>query len=82
MFQRTLNERGNPFLDDIPILLGLVTKELKEWPETTLDASLERDLLNFLECIHEAIKPIGTVGQSVEGVSEEELGCVDCEAGD
>jgi hypothetical protein len=81
MFQRTFNKRGNPFLDDISILLGPI-KELKEGPEPTPNASPEENLLNFHECIYKTIKPMSAIGQSVEGLSEEELGCgVDREAG-
>ena len=81
VFQCTLNERGDPFLDDIPVLLGCVAERFKERPESTPDAPLERNPLNFHERIHKGIKSISAIRQSVKVVSEEELGCrIDREA--
>ena len=81
VFQCTLDERGDPFLDDISVLLGCVTERFKERPESTPDAPLERNPLNFHERVHKGIKSIGTIRQSIKVVSEEELGCrVDREA--
>jgi len=80
IFHGTLNERGNPSLDNISVLLGSITERFKERPESTPDAPLQRNLLDFHERIHEAIESVGTVRQGVKIVSEEELGCgVDCE---
>ena len=74
VFNGTLDERGNPSLDDIPVLLGSVSERFKERPETTLDAPPERNMLDFHEGVHEAIESIRTVRQGVEVVSEEEFG--------
>ena len=61
VFQRTLNERGDPFFDYIPVLLGPVAERFKERPESTPNAPLERNLLNLHERVHEAIESVGTV---------------------
>ena len=75
VFQRTFNQRSNPLLDDIPVLLGSITERFKEGPEPTSDAPLKRNLLDFHKRIHKAIESVSTVRQSVKVVSEEELGC-------
>lgn len=83
VFQRTLNQRSNPFLDYIPVLLGFVTKNFKERPESTPNVPLESNMLDFHKCVHEVIKSIGTKRQSIKVVSEEKLRCgVDSEASD
>ena len=41
VFHGTLDERGDPSLDDIPILLGSVAERFKERPEPTLDAPFQ-----------------------------------------
>jgi len=73
VFQRTLNQRSNPFLDNVPVLLGPITKRFKEGPESTPNAPLERNLLDFHKCVHKAIESIGMIRQSIKVVSEEEL---------
>ena len=75
VFQCTLNERGNPLLDNIPILLGSITERFKEWPESTPNAPFERNLLYFHERVHEVIESVGTIRQRIKVVSAEELGC-------
>ena len=61
VFKCTLNERGNPFLDDITVLLGFITERFEKRPESTPNASYEHNILNFHERIHEAIESIGTI---------------------
>jgi len=61
VFHGTLNERGDPPLDDIPVLLGFITERFKDRPESTLDTPHQRNLLDFHERIHEAIESIGAV---------------------
>ena len=81
MFQRPLDERGDPRLEDIPIFLGPIAKRFKERPEPTENTPLECDLLDFRERIHEFVESVGTIRQRVKTVSEEELGtCVDRKA--
>ena len=78
-----LDQRSNPFFDDIPVLLGSVTERLKERPESTPKTPLERNLLDFHKSVHEAIESVGTVRQSIKVFSGEELGCgVDREPSD
>ena len=81
MFQCTLNKRGYPFLDDISVLLGLIAEKFKEWPEPTLNAPLQRNMLDFLESVHKAVESISAIRQGIKVMSEEELRCgIDCEA--
>ena len=81
MFQGTLDERGNPLLEDIPILFRPITERLEERPEVTMKVSFERNPLDFHKCIHKFVKSISAVRQRVETVSKEELRCrVDREA--
>lgn len=75
MFQRTLDERSNPLLEDIPVLLGPITERFKQRPESTAIAPFERNLLDFHERIHKFVESVGTVGQRVKAMPEEELGC-------
>jgi hypothetical protein len=81
VFQRTLDERGNPRLKDIPVLLGPIAERFKERPEFTETTPFERNLLNFHKRVHEFIESLGTIRQRVKTVPEEELGCgIDREA--
>ena len=81
VFQCTLDQRSNPFFDNIPVLLGSITERFKERPESTPGTPLDRNLLDFPKCVHEAIESIGTIRQSIKVVSEEEFGCgIDREA--
>jgi len=83
VFQCTLDQRSNPLLDDIPVLLGFVTERFKERPESTPNTPIERNLLDFEKGVHKAIEPIGSIRQSVKIVSEKEFGCgVDRESSD
>ena len=75
VFQRTFNQRSNPLLNDIPVLLGSITERFKQGPEPTSDAPLKRNLLYFCERIHKAIESVSTIRHSVKVVSEEELRC-------
>jgi len=75
VFQCTVNEGGDPFLDDITVLLGSITERFKERPESTPDAPFERNLLYFHERVHEAIESVGMIRQRIKVVSEEKLRC-------